>query len=314
MPHEIRRVLNAFATRAWFIDPRKAAEIVAMLQLRASLGPRQISYRDTKAFDQEDERRERQASVHETGTIRVLRLYGSIVPRMERVEDVSQTAASLVDFGRAFDAAANDPNVKAIIIDVDSPGGTVDLVPETAAKIRGARRDDRPIVAVANTIAASAAYWLASAADELVITPSGEVGSIGVYCVHQDISETLAASGIRVTFISDGPRKVEGNSFEPLDPAARDALAASVRYYYDLFVKDVAKARGVPVSVVMADPEKTEKHFGGGRTYPAKVAVQLGMADRVDTLENTIQRLMTGKSSRRAGSRVAHARRRLALT
>jgi signal peptide peptidase SppA len=309
MPHEIRRVLAAFAARAWFIDPRKAVEIAAMLELRARFGPRATPYRQIKAFD--DERHERPAAETHAGGIKVLRLYGTIVPRMERIEDVSQTAASLVDFGRRFDAAAADTNVKGIVIDVDSPGGTVDLVPEMAARIRNARREGRPIVAVANTIAASAAYWIASAADELVVTPSGEVGSIGVYTVHEDLSAYLKAAGVRISVISAGPRKVEGNYFEPLGEEARNAIAANVAYYYDLFTKDVAKARGVSQAVVKADPEISEQHFGGGRIYPAETAVKLGMADRVDTLEGVIARLSGTKGQR--SRRAEMQRRRLEL-
>jgi signal peptide peptidase SppA len=312
MPHEIRRVLQAFATRPWFIDPRKAAEIAAMLELRARLGPRNQPWRQGRADDEGNSREgPREAVGQQAGSIAVLRLYGSIVPRMERLEDVSQTAASLVDFGRAFDAAASNPNVRGIVIDVDSPGGTVDLVPETAARIRQAKRADRPIIAVANTLAASAAYWIASAADELVVTPSGEVGSIGVYMMHEDVSEFLRARGVIVTFIAAGPRKVEGNAFEPLSAEARSYLQDQVLEYYEMFTRDVAKARGVPQSVVKADPEASERHFGGGRTYIGRRAVELGMADRVATLEETIARLQAGYRPRKRRSETE--RRRLAL-
>jgi signal peptide peptidase SppA len=316
MPHEIRRVLQAFGSRPWFIEPRKVGEIVGMAALRASLGPRQQPWRaepsqrfairaDISAAGEGD------AASQQAQTIAVLRLYGPIVPHVGRLEDVSQMAASLRDFGRAFDAAAADPNVIGIVLDIDSPGGTVDLVPETAARIRGARREGRPILAVANTIAASAAYWIASAAEELVVSPSGEVGSIGVYTVHEDVSERARLLGVTVTYIAEGPRKVEGNPFEPLTPESREALALTVRDYYDMFVRDVAKARGVPVSVVKADPEKAEKHFGGGRMYTARRAVDLGMADRVATIEDTIARLQGVYRQRKRKADMA--RRRLAL-
>jgi hypothetical protein len=75
-------------------------------------------------------------------------------------------------------------------------------------------------------------------------------------------------------------------------------LAENVHYYYDMFTKDVAKARGVPASVVRADPGKSDKHFGDGRMYPAQTAVDLGMADRVDTLEATILRPQGGSTKR----------------
>ncbi len=304
MAHEIRRVLRAFASQPWFIDPRKAEQIVAALELRATMGPRETPYRA--------ERDERPPVQESAGRVAVLRLYGPIYPRAEALEDVSQSAALLSKFRAAFETVARDPNVTAIILDIDSPGGRVDHVPETAAMIRNARREGRPIVAVANSLAASAAYWIASAADELVVTPSGEVGSIGVYMVHEDMSDFMEAMGVRVTFISEGARKVEGNPFEPLGDEARKALQSNVKYFYDLFVSDVAKNRGVSRDVVRADPETADVHFGGGRVYPASQAVKLGMADRVDTLENTIARMQRG--GRSASRRKADtARKRLAL-
>lgn len=304
MAHEIRRVLAAFAAQPWFIDPRKAEQIVAMLELRAMAGPRAEPFRKEGAALRQEVRTTK-------GTVAVLNLFGAIAPRAEALEDVSQQAALMVPFQNAFREVAADPSLSGIILNIDSPGGRVDLVPETAAMIRKARRDGRPIVAVANTLAASAAYWIASAADELVVTPSGEVGSIGVYVLHRDVSEALAASGIRMQFISEGARKVEGNPFEPLSEEARAALQTNVRYFYDLFVADVAKGRRVAESVVRADPEKDGKHFGGGRVYPAKEAVRLGMADRVATLDETIARLIG--NGPRSGARNAAAERRRVL-
>lgn len=304
MPHEIRRVLRAFANRPLFIEPRKAQEIAAMLELRAAAGPRTEPWKPAAA--------EQAPIAQPAGTIHVMRLHGTIMPRADMMSDISG-GASLASFGAAFDRVASDSDVKGIVLDVDSPGGTVDLVPETAEKIRAARRADRPIIAVANTLAASAAYWIASAADELVVTPSGEVGSIGVYLLHQEMSAALEEMGVRATYIFEGARKVEGNPFEPLGDEARGALQAGVKYYYDLFTRDVATFRGVPISVVRADPEKDDKHFGGGRCYPARIAVDLGLADRIDTLDGTIARLQQQLSGTKGRRRSSTARRRLAL-
>lgn len=304
MPHEIRRVLRAFAAQPWFIEPAKASQIVAALELRALAGPRAEPYRNQAAADAPLSSQQK--------SVAVLRLCGTILPRPEALEDVSQTAALMTDFQKAFQAAATDPNVAAIVLDIDSPGGRVDQIPETAAMIRAAHSEDRPIIAVANTLAASAAYWIASAADEIVVSPSGQVGSIGAYVLHEDISEALAQRGVRMQFISEGPRKTETSPFEPLSDEARQALQEFVRSSYDQFVADVAKGRGVSASVVRADPEKGGEHFGGGRTYHAKQAIALGMADRIDTLDNTIARLQRGKGRR--GRKATSARRRLALS
>lgn len=287
MAHEIDRVLRAFASDAWFIDPRKAEQIASMLLLRHASGPRAEAYRAAPA--------DRPATIDQRGSVAVLRLIGPILPRAEAVVDVSQPAALMTDFRRAFSQAAGDTSLSAIVIEIDSPGGRVDLVPETAAMIRAARNPNRPIVAIANTVALSAAYWIASAADEIVVSPSGVVGSIGVYTVHEDVSTALEGEGVTVTLISAGPRKVEGNPFQPLDAAAKAFLLANVTAYYGMFAKDVAAGRNVPVATVKSDPEGNPKNFGGGRAVMAQDALKLGMVDRVATLEETIARLAKGK-------------------
>lgn len=307
MSHEIERILRAAGRGAWFIEPGKAEEIVAMVALRASAGPRsEAAFPDRQPLAMSEDMRAG------SKVVRVLRLHGAIVPRGNMMSDMSG-AVSLDRFQAAFRAAAADASVGAIVLDIDSPGGNVAMVPETVAMIRAARRSDRPIVAVANTLCCSAAYWIGTAADELVATPSGTVGSIGVYMLHQDMSERMKAEGIKATFLSQGPRKVEGNPFEPLDDAARTAILSEVRETYDAFTADVAQARGVPVSVVRADPETAERHFGGGRSYGAAKAVSLGMADRVATLDETIARLATGGRAGTGRRASDFERERLAL-
>lgn len=307
MPHEIDRILRAAGRGAWFIDPAKAEEIVAMIALRASAGPRaDPAYPDREPVAIADEMRAGGK------VVRVLRLHGAIVPRGNMMSDMSG-AVSLDRFGAAFRSAAGDASVGGIVLDIDSPGGNVAMVPETVSMIHAARSADRPIVAVANTMCCSAAYWIGTAADELVATPSATVGSIGVYMLHRDMSERMAAEGIKATFLSQGPRKVEGNPFEPLDDVARAAMLSEVRETYDVFTADVAKARGVPVSVVRADPEAAERHFGGGRSYGATRALSLGMIDGIATLDETLARLASGRRSGGARRATSIERERIAL-
>jgi signal peptide peptidase SppA len=295
--HDISRVLRAVATGAWFIDARKGNELLSVLALRAD--------GLTPGF----EAREEASLSRMEGRIAVLRLHGVITPRADMLSEMSG-AVSLERFRGAFREAARDPDVRAIVLDIDSPGGRVDFVPETVADIRKAHSADRPIIAVANNLAASAAYWIAAAADEIVVTPSGEVGAIGVYMLHEDISEQLVKDGIKKTFIFEGPRKIEGNPFQPLDATARAALQRQVTLHYESFILDIASFRGAPVANVRADPESTDRHFGGGRMVGAKEAVRLGMADSIATIEATIE-LVASKHRRRP--RAAIERRRLAL-
>ncbi len=184
---------------------------------------------------------------------------------------------------KRFQGFLNDPSVAAIVLDVDSPGGSVPGVQEAADQIFLAR-GKKPVVAVANSLAASAAYWLSSQASELVVTPSGEVGSIGVYALHLDWSEALKQAGIKPTFIKAGKYKAEGNPYEPLTDEAKEAIQEKVDHAYSDFVKAISRARG-------AAPATVRSGFGQGRTVTAKAAVEAGMADRVESLDATLKRL-----------------------
>lgn len=202
--------------------------------------------------------------------------------------------SGLIGFRSQLKAAAADPEVKSIVLDVDSPGGYVDLIPEIAADIRKAG-DQKPIVAVANTMAASAAYWLASQAHEVVVSPSAEVGSIGVYQIHMDKSGALEQAGFSPTIIKAGKYKIESNPYQPLTADGIAQMQESVDDYYGMFTSDVAAGRGVPVEDVQAG-------YGEGRVLTAKRAKSAGLADRVATLDETVARLSSGRARVRRAS------------
>jgi len=215
------------------------------------------------------------------GAIAVLNLFGVIAQRMNMIMQ-SSGGTSTELFAAAFRQAVDDPKIGAIILNVDSPGGNVSGVGELAAAIFNAR-GDKPIIAVANSLAASAAYWIASAADELVVTPSGTVGSIGVIALHENIEGALEQAGTKVTMISAGKFKTEGHPFGPLDDEAIAAIQESVDDFYDQFVDSVARHRGVRAGTV-------RNGFAQGRLATAKRAVDFGMADRVATFDETLAR------------------------
>ena len=216
------------------------------------------------------------------GAIAVLNLFGVIAQRMNMIME-SSGGTSTELFAAAFRQAVDDPKVGAIILNVDSPGGNVAGVDELAREIFNAR-GEKPIIAVANSLAASAAYWIASAADELVVTPSSQVGSIGVIALHENVSGALEQMGVEVTLISAGKFKTEGNPFGPLDDEAVAAIQESVDDYYDQFVEAVARHRGVR-------PGAVRNGFAQGRSVSAKRAVDFGMADRVATFDETLARV-----------------------
>lgn len=219
-----------------------------------------------------------------TGDLAVIPLRGLLTPRGSFLSFLFGGGSGGVQgFRETFRAAVADDSIASILIDIDSPGGRASLIPEAAADIRAARAS-KPIVAIANTMAGSGAYWIGSQADEFVISPSGMAGSIGAYYLHEDVSEAAKEAGIKFTFISAGKYKIEGNPYEPLDREAKAAWQRDCDDFYEMFVADVAAGRGVSADTVKSG-------YGEGRTLPAERAVAAGLADRIETFEQTCARL-----------------------
>jgi signal peptide peptidase SppA len=231
------------------------------------------------------------------GGVAVVPVYGVIEHREDWLMQYFG-GCSVEGLRETLSAALADASVTAIVLDIDSPGGTVAGITEFAAEVRAARGGAKPIVAVANTLAASAAYWLASQADEIVCSPSGHVGSIGVYAIHQDISRMIDEMGVTMTLVSAGEHKTEGNEYEPLSDDARADIQGRVDATYGQFLADVAAGRRVTTADV-------EANYGGGRVLTAKKALAAGMVDRVESLGQTIQRLGKAGGRRRAIAAVA---------
>lgn len=231
------------------------------------------------------------------GAVAVIPVQGVISHRMNMLSDISG-GTSTERLGAAIRAALEDARVSSILLDVDSPGGSVHGVEELADEIFAAR-GRKPIVAAVNATAASAAYWLASQADELVVTPSGEVGSIGVFTFHDNLSAMAEKVGVQRTYIHAGRYKVEGHPFAPLSDEAHAYLQARVDEVHGVFVKHVARGR-------KASQARVRDEFGQGRMVAASEAVALGMADREETLQQAIQRL-SGRASKAAGARAENA-------
>jgi signal peptide peptidase SppA len=281
-----RRSVEKVASTPWAIELGALATIKAILAERAS---------GHRLSDEEIQERIGLRSEEDppaAAPVAVLRLRGPIVPHAGMMSATSAPLQSVEGLRADFrDALASD-DVKAILFDIDSPGGAVDLIPELGAEIRAAR-GEKPIVAIANTIAASAAYWIGAQADEFVVTPSGMVGSVGVYSAHDDISGMQEKLGVDTTLISAGKYKVEANPFEPLSDEAKEYMQSVVDEYYGMFVAAVAKGRGVSTAVVRDD-------FGQGRLVMPSKALEAGMVDAVATYDETLARLTKSATATRS--------------
>ncbi len=225
-----------------------------------------------------------QTPAQPANVIAVIPIMGVIAQHASQVDDISGPGGTSTErVSRSLRAALDDPTVKAIVFNLDSPGGNVHGVQELFSEILAAR-SRKPIIAQVNSVAASAAYWLACAADEIVVTPGGEVGSIGVYGMHRDVSGAAEQQGLRVTFISAGPHKVEGNPYEAPSEDFLSYQQGQVNIVYDAFVADVARGRGVSAAVV-------KETFGQGRMKFARDAKASGMTDGIATLDETLRRV-----------------------
>ena len=292
MTRSYEHVKRAVFDRPWAILPSKMDAIVTALEMIAS----------GQSTPWEGEKQEPSAVQHfaleegsngaNPGIVAVLPLYGVLMQRVSPMAEMSG-ATSTERFKRAFREQMNNPQVKTIILDVDSPGGSVYGTDELAAEIRDAAKR-KNVIAVADSLMASAAYYVSSGASEVVASPSSEVGSIGVLAVHYDFSVHAELEGVKPTLIKAGKYKAEGHPDFPLTDDALQHIQEDVDRYYGMFLRAVAAGRGVGVEAV-------RRGFGEGRVVGAQEAVRLGMADRVATLEETIARFAGGgRPSRRS--------------
>jgi signal peptide peptidase SppA len=187
-------------------------------------------------------------------------------------------ATSIDVLATDFNQALENPDVKAIILNIDSPGGTVAGVNELAEMIYAAR-GKKPIVSYVSGMGASAAYWLASAADEIVLDATASVGSIGVVSIQSDDTERKAKAGVKeIQIVSSlSPRKRPDLSTEE----GRADVQAMVDSIAKVFFQTVARNRSVTTDAVLSD-------FGQGGLMVGSDAVDAGMADRIGSLEQVI--------------------------
>lgn len=273
-------IIAEAVAQPWAILPEKLAVISHFLSVKAAGG--EISAEEIAAMKAAVQQR---ANPRAAGAVAVLPMVGTIFPRANMMTDMSG-GVSLDRWMGMFRSAVADAGIKAIVIDCDSPGGYTAGVEEAATEIRAAR-DTKPIVAVSNAMMASAAYYLASGAGEIVASPSSLTGSIGCYMMHVDQSGMNEQMGVKPTYISAGKYKVEGNADAPLSEDAKAMMQDIVDQRYADFVGAVAKGRGV-------SPDAVRNGFGQGRVLTARDALKAGMVDRIGTLGETIQRYAGG--------------------
>lgn len=211
------------------------------------------------------------------GKTAILPIFGVIVPRAGLFSRISgATSCEMIAYDFRF--ALEDRSINNIILDIDSPGGEVTGISELSAMIFESR-NQKKIISYVSGMAASAAYWIASASSEMATVDTGEMGSIGVVAAIRDTSARDEKSGIKnieiVSSVSPNKR------IDPKTDAGRKSIQTIVDELAQIFVSAVAKHRNVSESDVI-------NKFGQGGMLVGNSAINAGMADKIGSLDSLI--------------------------
>lgn len=215
----------------------------------------------------------------EVSGVAIVSIVGTLVNRGEYIGNNSGVV-SYEGIGAQIRDAAEQPSVRAIVLDMQSPGGEAGGMYDLADLIRTVATR-KPVVAMIADYALSAGYGLASAAREIVVSPTSLVGSIGTLMIHMDHSGELEAMGRKPTIIYHGARKVDGHPFGPLTDRARAEFEGITGAHYDRFVEAVAAGRGSRLTADKARATKAAVYFG-------QQAVDAGLADRIGNIDEVV--------------------------
>jgi capsid assembly protease len=255
-PDKLQAILFALSSRMGFVAERPTAE--GVMQPMAGVG----------RWETRD--RERGSGMLIDNGVGILPVTGSLVNRGAWIGS-SSGLQSYDGIAQQLRMAADDKRIHSVLLDLNSYGGEAAGVAALAEEIRELDAT-KPVVALVADAAASAAYWLASAAREVVVTETGLAGSIGVVLTHQDVTAAAEKAGIKITQIHAGKEKLLGTPFRPLSDSDVEKLQLQVDELYELFNARVASYRGRDAK----DMQKTE-----ARVYRGQQAVDAGLADRV---------------------------------
>lgn len=194
------------------------------------------------------------------------------------------------EISNAVTAAAIEPGIDNILLDIDSPGGAVHGLAEAAETIRAVDENVIPVSAFTSGSMHSAAYWLGSAAREIHATKMASIGSIGVIGVHFDESESLKQEGVKPTVFTAGKYKGVGNPYEPLSAEDKEYMQADIDEAYEFFVDAVSQNRGLPADYV-------RKNAADGQTFYGEKAKEVGLVDTISSFQGVVKLLDSSHNS-----------------
>jgi len=269
------RVFSMLQDKPWAIHPAKLEEINAFVQARLEAKTVDVS----QFADAQPQNKEKKLYQMIGGTA-VIPVTDTLAKRMNLFMSFSG-GTSMESLQKSIRTAAADPLVSSILLDIDSPGGTIDGVQETSRAVAEAARK-KPVIAYVDGMMASAAYWIGSAASAIVSIDTGLVGSIGVALTHYDFSAQDEKAGVKRTVLSAGKYKRIASDEKPLSQEGRDYLQEIIDTYYTLFVDAVAKNRGV-------SSEQVIEKMADGKDFIGAQALAAGLVDYIGSFDTALK-------------------------
>lgn len=269
------RVTQALAGRVWALTPAKLDEVSVFVEALVSGAPTQWD----AALSPAGPAYAKNYNVLEDGTA-VIRVEGVIERRANMVGRFSGGCSTQMLAQGILDAA-EDRHVTAIVLDVDSPGGSA-LAPAEVAEAIARARQSVPVVAWTGGQMCSAAYWIGSACDAIVAMDTSVVGSIGVAMVHYDRSNADTKDGITRTVLSAGKYKRIASDEKPLSDEGREYMQAQIDLYYTKFIDAVAAGRGVDAATVL-------ERMADGRIFIGSEALNAGLVDAIGPFDVALE-------------------------
>jgi capsid assembly protease len=263
-------IVSYLVSRQWAMDPDRLRAAAESFVLALEKVPTETL---KAAQDQARSGSPAPGSYENRDGVAHIRIAGTILKELPCAFDLcGQDGTSTLAVMRSLDAALYDATVKAIALDIDSPGGSIDGVQELADAIHAAR-DLKPITAHISDLGASAAFWLASQATKITANESARVGSIGVLCVVHDTSAAAAQAGVAVHVIRSSELKGGAVDGAPVTEAMLSDTRRIVDGATEMFVQAIARGRGVDA--------KTARKWATGQTWYAEEAKTMGLIDGI---------------------------------
>ncbi len=216
--------------------------------------------------------------------IAVIKIQGPIYSTT--VDSLTGSTSGADEIMQQIISARDDKSVAAVLLRIDSPGGSVTAAEEISTELKKLKATGKPVIASMGDMAASAGYWLATDTDYIFANPSTLTGSIGVYVPYMNVEELYKKIGISQDKIKSGQYKDIMSPDRPMTPQERQIMQTMVNQMYDSFVAQVSNGRKMP--------EDTVRRLADGRIYTGLQAKELLLVDQMgnyyDALAETAKR------------------------